>query len=588
MNCHSISYFDEKNGPVVVWEIGQMYCAHSGTGIRPRSRINDVQSFWNFIRYTLTPALYGNQWYNGDSREPGGFMTDKTSYVVGPVRLRQLRVAKDSSCKLAEPVEGIFLDCTNAYSYLTQDSSSYGMGWSETPHANASSLVQNETNPWVYRHSADIPVVGTHSTYWDGGYYVTLANTTPTAVLATVAQLEPSGWIDRYTRAVFIEMTIYNPHANLFSVLNLLTEFTTTIWAWVVVGFEGVFIIFTLYFAFRELDYIVKLRSLYLKTFWGCVELSLAILSLAEVGVMLYTLYIVLEFQSKQGTNTGPVERTFEKYRRAAYWDQINTYVLGCLVSVGTLKLLHLLRFNKHVVLGADTIKKAAGPLSGFFLIFTLVFIAFAMFAALVFCTTEEGFSPFIATLETMLTILLGKFYEMSDRDRIMGPLFTFTFITFFQWILITMVVAILDCAIHEVAEENSQQKPETEQVADLMLERLQSWAGGLLQRGKGRSSAVIKETYKPTEEELTDFLTNADFIRLRHQQENSSTAIEFCIENQMSPMSSSVIKETYNPTEEELTNFFTNADSMRFQDRHDSSTAIEFCIDNQTSSATV
>ncbi|XP_035681307.1 polycystin-2-like [Branchiostoma floridae] len=481
------------------------------------------------------------------------------------------------------------------------------MGWVGRRHLTQMQVHWCKMKPILgcNRHSADIPVVGTHATYWDGGYYVTFSNITPTAVLATVARLEPSGWIDRYTRAVFIEMTIYNPHANLFSVVNLLTEFTTvgnayphvdittvrlyrfqTFWAWVVVGFQGVFIIFTLYFAFREMDHIVKLRSLYLKTFWGCVELSLAILSLAEVGVMLYTLYIVLEFQSKQGANTGPVEKTFEKYRRAAYWGQINTYLLGCLVCVGTLKLLHLLRFNKHVVLGADTIKKAAGPLSGFFLIFTLVFLAFAMFAALVFGPSEEGFSPFIATLETMLTILLGKFYEMSDRKPIMGPLFTFSFITFFQWVIVTMVVAILDCAIHEVAEENSQQKPETEQVADLMLERLQSWAGGLLQRGKGRSSAVIKETYKPTEEELTDFLTNADFIRFRGQQENSSTAIEFCIENQMSRcMSSPVIKETYNPSEEELTDFLTNADCIRFSGQQDnSSTAIEFCIENQMS----
>ncbi|XP_066271564.1 polycystin-2-like [Branchiostoma lanceolatum] len=253
---------------------------------------------------------------------------------------------------------------------------------------------------------------------------------------------------------------------------------------------------------------------------------------------MLYTLYIVLEFQSKQGANTGPVEKTFEKYRRAAYWDQINTYVLGCLVCVGTIKLLHLLRFNKHVVLGADTIKKAAGPLSGFLLIFTLVFLAFAMFASLVFGSTEEGFSPFVATLETMFTILLGKFYEMSDRNWIMGPLFTFTFITFFQWVIVTMVVAILDCAIHEVAEENTEQKPETEQVADLMLERLQSWVGslgGVLQHGQGRSSSVIKEAYSPTEEELMDFLTKADSIRFRGRQDNSSANVEFCIENQIS-----------------------------------------------------
>ncbi|XP_078661576.1 polycystin-1-like protein 2 [Branchiostoma floridae x Branchiostoma belcheri] len=516
------------------------------------TNVDDAQSLWNFVRYTLSPALYGNQWYNDGNREPGGFMADKTSYVVGPVRIRQLRVAEDPSCETAGPVQHIFKDCTNAYSHSSHDSSSYGMGWSETPDDNSSLLVQNETNPWIYRHSPDIPVVGTHATYWDGGYFVTVTNTTPAAVLATVAQLEPSGWIDRYTRAVFIEMTVYNPHANLFSVVNLLTEFTamgkayprvdiTTVrlyrfqtpWAWVVVGFQGVFIIFTLYFVFRELDLILKLRSLYLKTFWGCVELSLALLSLAEVGVMLYTLYIILEFQSKQGTNTESAERPFEKYRRAAYWDQINTYVLGCLVCVGTLKLLHLLRFNKHVVLGADAMKKAAGPLSGFFFIFTIVFVAFATFAFLVFGSTEEGFSPFVATVETMFTLLLGKFYELSDAKTVMGPLFTFTFITFFQWVILTMVVAILDGAIHQVAEENSQQKPETEQVADLMLERLQSWVGGW--RGKGRSSSAIQEDCNPTEEELTDFLTNADFVRLQGRQDSSSTSVEFCIENQIS-----------------------------------------------------
>ncbi|XP_019617788.1 PREDICTED: polycystic kidney disease protein 1-like 2 [Branchiostoma belcheri] len=515
------------------------------------TKVDDAESFWNFVRYTLSPALYGNRWYNDDNREPDGFMADKTSYVVGPVRIRQLRVAEDPLCKRAWQVQHIFKDCTNAYSHSSHDSNSYGMGWSETPDDNSSLLVQNNTNPWVYRHSPDVPVVGTHATYWTG-LLVTVTNTTPAAVLATVAQLEPSGWIDRYTRAVFVEMTVYNPHANLFSVVSLLTEFTAmgkayprvdittvrlyrfqTTWAWVVVGFQGVFIIFTLYFVFRELDLILKLRSLYLKTFWGCVELGLALLSLAEVGVMLYTLYIVLDFQSKPGTNKEPAERPFEKYRRAAYWDQINTYVLGCLACVGTLKLLHLLRFNKHVVLGADTIKKAAGALSGFFLIFTIVFVAFATFAFLVFCPTEEGFSPFVATVESMFTILLGKFYELSDAKTVMGPLFTFTFITFFQWVILIMVVAILDGAIHEVAEQNSQQKPETEQVADLMLERLHSWVGGLLQRaGKGRSSSASQEDYNPTEEELTDFLTNADFVRLQGRQESSSTSIEFCIEN--------------------------------------------------------
>ena len=32
-------------------------------------------------------------------------------------------------------------------------------------------------------------------------------------------------WIDRQTRAVFIEFTLYNPNVNLFTSVQLLTEF---------------------------------------------------------------------------------------------------------------------------------------------------------------------------------------------------------------------------------------------------------------------------------------------------------------------------------------------------------------------------
>lgn len=41
-------------------------------------------------------------------------------------------------------------------------------------------------------------------------------------------KLESNGWIDRYTRAIFAEFTIYNAQTNFFSVITLLSEILPT------------------------------------------------------------------------------------------------------------------------------------------------------------------------------------------------------------------------------------------------------------------------------------------------------------------------------------------------------------------------
>ena len=38
--------------------------------------------------------------------------------------------------------------------------------------------------------------------------------------------LQQQRWLDERTRAIFVEMILYNPHANLFSMVTLVVEFT--------------------------------------------------------------------------------------------------------------------------------------------------------------------------------------------------------------------------------------------------------------------------------------------------------------------------------------------------------------------------
>ena len=43
-----------------------------------------------------------------------------------------------------------------------------------------------------------------------------------------VDTLANSRWLDKYTRAVFVEMALFNPNVNLFSMVTLLVEFPRT------------------------------------------------------------------------------------------------------------------------------------------------------------------------------------------------------------------------------------------------------------------------------------------------------------------------------------------------------------------------
>lgn len=89
--------------------------------------------------------------------------------------------------------------------------------------------------------------------------------------------LKSNNWVDKYTRAVFIEFTVYNGHSNLYCVMNLLLEFTaaggvlpfiqllsTRIDRYVgnfllfVLICEASFVIFTLVFTYREFKRLLK------------------------------------------------------------------------------------------------------------------------------------------------------------------------------------------------------------------------------------------------------------------------------------------------------------------------------------------
>ncbi|XP_078670979.1 polycystin-1-like protein 2 [Branchiostoma floridae x Branchiostoma belcheri] len=465
--------------------------------VNPFARIKDSATFWEFVRDHVVSDVHDVRWYNGDRFHRAGFYPDTSSFLVGSPRLRQIRVKKDESCDVPAPLWRVLTDCDKPYSLLNTDVNSYDVGWTRLDNVTFDALTSLDNisyyqRPWIYQYaslSAAVPDSGEHGTYYGGGYLVELSNSS-SADMELIDELQEMDWIDDNTRAVFIEIIVYNANANLFAVLTLLAEFTTlgktytqgeimvvrlypytTVWGFVALGCHGLFLLITLYLTFREVRRILTLGTEYFKMFWRVVELVLSLLALAEIGVHLYTAYLILGFNKvrTQGDDSSG-DRRYNKYKQAASWEKINTYILGWLVCVACLKMLYLCRFNKRIARGPKVTRKALKPLLSFIVVFSFLFMAFCMLGFLALGSRLSLYSTFIGTMQTLFSVMLGKmdYYSVESAGGVLGPLMLFCFVLFFPNVLVMMFLAIFDDAFQEVIEEEEiSGKSENEKIKD-------------------------------------------------------------------------------------------------------------------------
>ncbi|XP_066275447.1 polycystin-1-like protein 2 [Branchiostoma lanceolatum] len=485
------------------------------------SEVTDTESLWTFLRENVIPEAHAQQWYNDDVFSHRGFLQDRTSFVVGNVRLRQLRTKTNASCGIPRSFAGILDDCDESYGLWTADDVSHDVGWrarAEVQNGSETSI-STELQPWQY-HFASLsvasPLYGLFSSYYDGGYIVDLSDDMNTD-LDTVDMLEQLSWIDDNTRAVVIEMVVYNPNANLFSTVELMTEFSTigkafpktqvttvrlyqyvTDWGYVMIAFQIAFILVTLIFCFRQLKNIFDLQKEYFKRFWKVVELTVCLLSLSSIGVQLYTFYLVSEFNSVHEGKT--VETRFIKYKQIGSWLQTDTYLLAWLVCVSSLKLLHLLRFNKHVERGAKMAGAAAKPIGHFFLVFFSTFSAFCMIAYLILGTSVDGFGSYVTVMETMVATMMGEFdyYAIQDHHWLLGPAVFFFYLLICNNGMVFMFITIFNEARREVSfRERHEEKSENRKIAELAEQRFRTLVGNVSSKMSRKSDDRVTKLGK-------------------------------------------------------------------------------------------
>lgn len=126
---------------------------------------------------------------------------------------------------------------------------------------------------------------------YNGGGYVADLIGPFSHVTKTIAFLEGSDWIDKYTRLLFVEFTIYNPNVNLFTSTQISFELPTTgtvatrthIYTFRLfsyIGGVGIFVILcelaalacVLYFISLEIKQWKQEGKKHFRSFWNCLQ----------------------------------------------------------------------------------------------------------------------------------------------------------------------------------------------------------------------------------------------------------------------------------------------------------------------------
>lgn len=134
------------------------------------------------------------------------------------------------TCKIQKEFQHLITHCRSDYSWVDDDTKSYGTGWTPLDKTNNSKPCKQDidrNDPWVYRDAIELkgsPYMGIVNSYKGGGYTFNFYRD-PTKTLEKLAELESENWLDVHTRGLFIEFTLYNANVNLYGSVIMLLEF---------------------------------------------------------------------------------------------------------------------------------------------------------------------------------------------------------------------------------------------------------------------------------------------------------------------------------------------------------------------------
>ncbi|CAF3507643.1 unnamed protein product [Rotaria sordida] len=464
------------------------------------TKIYNVDQYWNWLSTSFVPHIRASKWYNdAPPINLTGYINDKTNRILGWSTMRQLRV-KPHSCTVVSSFQNITTSCEAGYNIFNEEQHSFNPGWTSIydptiGHIGNYSLAINKAFMFNKSESLDTyTYVGEHATYGGGGYVYEFRGRM-SEMLANISLLRQLSWIDMQTRAVIIQMSLYNPNVNLFVFVTILAEFLPTGGIYpsarvepisLLNYYQGfglfklicaiVYMIFIIYYMQREIRSIFKRRKQYFRDIWSYTEIGL--IACSWTGLVIYI------WRIREGNRISTLFKQTNGYayinlQLASYVNDILTFLLGFCCFFGTVKFLRLLRFNQRMSMLASTLVYAAKDLISFSVMFSIIYLGYLALFFLLFHSKIWACSTPLSTAQMLFEMMLLKF-DVSDlyaANIFLGP-FCFTlFVIFVVFICMNMFISIISDSFRIVRHNMSLQNSEHE-IIEFMTNQFKKWTG--------------------------------------------------------------------------------------------------------------
>ncbi|KAG8435262.1 hypothetical protein GDO86_013277 [Hymenochirus boettgeri] len=436
------------------------------------SNIGSMTDFWSFSQGPLLDGLYWTKWYNNASlMDNANSLIYYENLLLGVPRIRQIKV-KNNSCIVHKDFRDEIYGCYDVYSKEKEDVSQFG-------------LINGTA--WTYFTEQELGGSshwGKIATYSGGGYYIDLDVTKPESLMQ-LQNLKNNLWLDRGTRAIFVDFSVYNANINLFCVLRLVVEFPATGgaipswqirtvkliryvsgWDYFIIACEIIFCVFIFYYVVEELLELRIHKCRYFTSIWNILDIVVILLSLVAIG---FHIFRTMEVNRLLGTLLKQ-PTMYADFEFLAFWQTQYNNMNAVNLFFAWIKIFKYISFNKTMTQLSSTLARCAKDILGFAIMFFIVFFAYAQLGYLLFGTQVETFSTFVKCIFTQFRIILGDFdYDAIDNaNRILGPIYFVTYVFFVFFVLLNMFLAIINDTYSEVKEELSNQKNEL-QFSDIL-----------------------------------------------------------------------------------------------------------------------
>ncbi len=389
--------------------------------------------------------------------------------------------------------------CNADLNFFNEENQNYGFNWTKF---NESFVPAHGTNQlykaFQYKDSSILqgyPYPGKYNTYMGGGYTYEFVGKL-SYIKGNLSTLQQLGWIDRQTRAIFIEFSVYNPNINIIMVSTILFEFLPTGHILASARFDPlslfkdvsqfvtpkiicdiVYMLFIVMFMITELRNLYKIGfKLYIKQFWNWIEWIIIAVSWTAFAIFFYKLYAAYDVMDffKKTSGYGYI-----KLQRINEWNQVLCSCLAVCCFFGTLKFFKLLRFNMRVYSMATTLCNCAKELAGFGVVFVLVWMSFVQLFYLFFNETVSSYASIVKSMETSFQIMLGKFEVTSllNANAFFGPILFIFYNLMVVILLLNMFVSIICDSFASVSKTINTTSNEIELV-DYIKERVSTMIG--------------------------------------------------------------------------------------------------------------